>query len=113
YWGCSQGDWPVFQVISSLHYSVVLGYPWLQRHNPTFDWRSLRFSHGLHSVGPVCNPLPFWATSFPLWDFPWTLRRFRRFCSGLVPVVFGPFSAFWDSPTIIGSLLGTFPHSGQ
>ncbi|CAI9574122.1 unnamed protein product, partial [Staurois parvus] len=28
-----------FQVISSPHYSVVLGYPWLQKHNPTFDWR--------------------------------------------------------------------------
>ncbi|CAI9612122.1 unnamed protein product, partial [Staurois parvus] len=26
-----------FQVIASPHYSVVLGYPWLQKHNPTFD----------------------------------------------------------------------------
>ncbi|CAI9621582.1 unnamed protein product [Staurois parvus] len=53
-------------------------------------------------VSIVCgrlNPSPFWATSFPLWVFPWTLRRFRRFYSGLVPVVFGPFSTFWDSPT--------------
>ncbi|CAI9603715.1 unnamed protein product, partial [Staurois parvus] len=55
------------------------------------------------------HPLPFWARSFPRWVFPWTLRRFRWFCSGLVPVVFGPFSAFWDSPTIIGSLSGTSP----
>ncbi|CAI9566617.1 unnamed protein product, partial [Staurois parvus] len=29
-----------FQVISSPHYSVVLGYPRLQKHNPTFDWQS-------------------------------------------------------------------------
>ncbi|CAI9610691.1 unnamed protein product, partial [Staurois parvus] len=28
-----------FQVISSPHCSVVLGYPWLQKHNLTFDWR--------------------------------------------------------------------------
>ncbi|CAI9584736.1 unnamed protein product, partial [Staurois parvus] len=26
-----------FQIISSPHYSVVLGYPWLQKHNQTFD----------------------------------------------------------------------------
>ncbi|CAI9582281.1 unnamed protein product, partial [Staurois parvus] len=56
------------------------------------------------------HPLPFWATSFPRWVFPWTLRRLRRFCSGLVPMVFGPFSAFWVSPTIIGSSSGTSPH---
>ncbi|CAI9600613.1 unnamed protein product, partial [Staurois parvus] len=33
-----------FQVISSPHYSVVLGYPWLQMHNPTFNWQNCRDS---------------------------------------------------------------------
>ncbi|CAI9585608.1 unnamed protein product, partial [Staurois parvus] len=98
-----------FQVISSPHYSVVLGYPWLQKHKPTFNWRSAEILLWSPQCGAGFHPLPFWATSFPLWDSPWTLRRFRRFCSGLVPVVFGPFSTFWDSPTIIGRLSGTSP----
>ncbi|CAI9533269.1 unnamed protein product, partial [Staurois parvus] len=99
-----------FQVISSPHYSVVLGYPWLLRPNPTFDWRSAEILSWSPRCGAGLHPLPVWATSFPPWVFLWTLRRFQRFCSGLVPVVFGPFSAFWDLPTIIGSLSGTFPH---
>ncbi|CAI9605912.1 unnamed protein product, partial [Staurois parvus] len=100
-----------FQVISSPHYTVVLGYPWLQKHNPTFDWRSAEILSWSPQCGASLHPLSFWATAFPLWDFPWTLRRFRRFCSGLVPVVFGRFSAFFfrDSPPIIGSLSGTSP----
>ncbi|CAI9606527.1 unnamed protein product, partial [Staurois parvus] len=98
-----------FQVISSPHYSVVLGYPWLQKHNPSFDWRSAEILSWSPQCGTGCIRCLFWATSFPLWDFPWTLRRFRQSCSGLVPVVFSPFSAFWDSPTITGSLSGTSP----
>lgn len=27
-----------FQVISSPKFLLVIGYPWLQRHNPSFDW---------------------------------------------------------------------------
>ncbi|XP_077336648.1 protein orai-2 isoform X1 [Lithobates pipiens] len=27
-----------FQVISSPRFPLVIGYPWLQRHNPSFDW---------------------------------------------------------------------------
>lgn len=25
---------------SSPHYSIILGLPWLQKHNPTFNWQS-------------------------------------------------------------------------
>ncbi|CAI9558743.1 unnamed protein product, partial [Staurois parvus] len=52
-----------FQVISSLHHSVVLGYPWLQKHKPTFDWRSGRDSLVVATVwGPVASVAAFWAT---------------------------------------------------
>ncbi|CAI9574886.1 unnamed protein product, partial [Staurois parvus] len=44
-----------FQVISSPHYSKVLGYPRLQKRNPTFDWRSAEILSWSHSVGPVAS----------------------------------------------------------
>ncbi|CAI9544213.1 unnamed protein product, partial [Staurois parvus] len=44
-----------FQVISSPHYSVVLGYPWLQKHNPTFDWRSAEILSWSPQCGPVAS----------------------------------------------------------
>ncbi|CAI9621972.1 unnamed protein product, partial [Staurois parvus] len=44
-----------FQVISSPHYSVVLGYPWLQRHNPTFDWRSAEILSWSPQCGAVAS----------------------------------------------------------
>ncbi|CAI9571301.1 unnamed protein product, partial [Staurois parvus] len=43
-----------FQVISSPHYSVVLGYPWLQKHNPTFDWRSTEILSWSPQCGAGC-----------------------------------------------------------
>ncbi|CAI9608463.1 unnamed protein product, partial [Staurois parvus] len=43
-----------FQVISSLQYSVVLGYPWLQKHNPTFDWWSAEFLSWSPQCGASC-----------------------------------------------------------
>ncbi|CAI9538417.1 unnamed protein product, partial [Staurois parvus] len=99
-----------FQVISSLHYSVVLGYPWLQKHNPTLDWRSTEILSWTPQCVVDCIRCLFGLHHFRGgWVFPWTLRRLRWFCSGIVPVVFGPFSAFWDSPTIIGRLSGTSP----
>ncbi|CAI9619303.1 unnamed protein product, partial [Staurois parvus] len=43
-----------FQVISSLHYSVVLGYPWFQKHNPTFNWRSAKILSWSPQCGAGC-----------------------------------------------------------
>ncbi|CAI9599676.1 unnamed protein product, partial [Staurois parvus] len=48
-----------FQVISSLHYSVVLGYPWLQKHNPTFDWRSAEILSWSPQCGAGCDSCLF------------------------------------------------------
>ncbi|CAI9623268.1 unnamed protein product, partial [Staurois parvus] len=109
YWGCSQGVGLFFQVISSPHYSVVLGYPWLQKHNPTFDWQSAEVLSWSPQCGAGCIRCFFGLHNFHCGIFHGPLRRFRRFCSGLIPVVFGPLSAFWDSPTIIESLSGTSP----
>ncbi|CAI9612654.1 unnamed protein product, partial [Staurois parvus] len=89
---------------------MVLGNPWLQKHNLTFNWRSAEILSWSPQCGAGCIRCLFGLPSFLLWDSPCTLRRFWRFCSGLVPVVFGPFSTFWDLPTIIGSLSGTSPH---
>ncbi|CAI9599628.1 unnamed protein product, partial [Staurois parvus] len=45
-----------FQVISSPHYSVVLDYPWLQKHNQTFNWRSAEIlSWSPQCVGSVAS----------------------------------------------------------
>ncbi|CAI9616431.1 unnamed protein product, partial [Staurois parvus] len=52
-----------FQVISSPHYSVVLGYPWLQKHNPTFDWRSAEILSWSPQFRAGCIRCLFWATS--------------------------------------------------
>ncbi|CAI9565093.1 unnamed protein product [Staurois parvus] len=43
-----------FQVFSSPHYSVVLSYPWLQKHNPTFDWRSAEILSWSPQCGAGC-----------------------------------------------------------
>ncbi|CAI9610690.1 unnamed protein product, partial [Staurois parvus] len=43
-----------FQVISSPHCSVVLGYPWLQKHNLTFDWRSAEILSWSPQCGAGC-----------------------------------------------------------
>ncbi|CAI9616361.1 unnamed protein product, partial [Staurois parvus] len=85
-----------FQVISSPRYSVVLGYPWLQKHNPTFNWRVGRDSLvGLHSVGPVAIRCLFGLHHFRCGIFHGPSEGFFwRFCSGLVPVVFGPIQRF-------------------
>ncbi|CAI9563529.1 unnamed protein product, partial [Staurois parvus] len=109
YWGCSQG---VGLFPGNFFSTLLRGFgdiPGFRSTNPTFNWRSAEILSWSPQCGAGLHLLPFWATSFPLWDSPWTLRRFRRFCSGLVPVVFGPFSTVWDSPTIIGSLSGTSP----
>ncbi|CAI9591032.1 unnamed protein product, partial [Staurois parvus] len=109
--GAAHRELACFQVISSPHYSVVLGYPWLQKHNTTFDWRSVRDSLVVCTVWGRLHPLPFRATSFPLWIFHGPSEGFRRFCSGLVPVVFGPFSAFWDS--LLSEVYQELLHAGQ
>lgn len=53
------------QVISSPHYSVVLGYPWLQKHNPTFDWRSAEILSWSPQCGASCihGPVKLLCTS--------------------------------------------------
>ena len=35
-----------FDVTRLAHFPMVLGYPWLQRHNPSIDWQegALRFT---------------------------------------------------------------------
>ncbi|CAI9589122.1 unnamed protein product, partial [Staurois parvus] len=43
-----------FQVSSSPYYSVVLGYPWLQKHNLTFDWRSAEILSWSPQCGAGC-----------------------------------------------------------
>ena len=42
------------QVILSPHYSVFLGYPWLQKHNLTFDWRSTEILSWSPQCGGSC-----------------------------------------------------------
>ena len=53
------------QVILSPHYSVVLGYPWLQKHNPTFDWRSAEILLWSPQCGASCiqGPVKLLCTS--------------------------------------------------
>ncbi|CAI9538790.1 unnamed protein product, partial [Staurois parvus] len=53
YWAVHR-ELACFQVISSPHYSVVLGYPWLQRHNPTFNWRTAEILSWSPHCGAGC-----------------------------------------------------------
>jgi hypothetical protein len=53
--------------LTDLHgFDAILGIPWLQRHNPSIDWRKLTVSfvdikqrtHLLHGVQPLSSPTP-------------------------------------------------------
>ncbi|CAI9609513.1 unnamed protein product, partial [Staurois parvus] len=82
-----------FQVISSPHYSVVLGYPWLQKHNPTFDWRSAEILSWSSQCGVGCTVAflgyiisavgfsmdPQKVSAVLLWPRPSGLRSIQRF----------------------------------
>ncbi|CAI9547262.1 unnamed protein product, partial [Staurois parvus] len=92
YWGCSQG---IGLFPGNFFSALLCGFGISLASEAQSDLVLVigRDSLVVSTVWGWLHLLPFWATSFPLWDSPWTLRRFRRFCSGLVPVVFGPFSA--------------------
>ncbi|CAI9576511.1 unnamed protein product, partial [Staurois parvus] len=67
-----------------------------------------RFSRGLHSVGLVAS-VAFLGYIISAVGFSMDPQKVSAVLQWPRPVVFGPFSAFWDLPTIIGSLSGTSP----
>ncbi|CAI9612732.1 unnamed protein product, partial [Staurois parvus] len=86
-----------FKVISSPHYSVVLEYPWLQKHNPTFDWRSVEILSWSPQCGAGCIRCLFGLHHFRGGFFHGPSDGF----GGCAVASSQWSSAFWDSPTII------------
>ena len=52
-------EWVVLNVIRSPSYSVILGVPWLRRHNPTINWKdkTVKFTGGCNNNKPSAGSI--------------------------------------------------------
>ena len=51
-----------FITIAPVH-KIILGQPWLQRHNPTISWSRMRITDWSHECRQTCLPVPCGSTS--------------------------------------------------